>query len=96
MIHKVAFELGQILANQQTHDKALTFIGLAIEIALSIVPQCSSEQIAEYHMHRSLIYEALGMHGHAKQDRQRILATDPLFIHRYNEMAVELDKKGED
>ena len=38
MIHKVAFELGQIFANMQTYDKALTFFGLAIEMALSIVP----------------------------------------------------------
>jgi hypothetical protein len=65
-------------------------------MALSIVPQCSAEEIAEYYMHRSLIFEALGMLDHSKRDLQRILATDPLFIQRYHEMAIDLDTKGQE
>ena len=38
------------------------------------------KKLAEYYMHRSSVYEALGMIEHAKIDMKRIIDADPTFV----------------
>lgn len=85
LLHQVAFELGQIYGKQCAYEKALTFLGLAIELASSQIPEVDSKVVAEYYMHRASIFEALGMLDHARLDLQRILDADPLFAQRYHD-----------
>lgn len=47
-------------------------------------------------MHRSSIFEALGMLDHAKLDLQKILSADPNFINRYHELALKHESLGMD
>lgn len=68
LLHQVAYELGQIYGKKCQYDKALTFFGLAIELATSQIPAVESKIVAEYYMHRSSIFEALGMLDHARLD----------------------------
>ena len=68
LLHQVAFELGQIYGKKQQYDKALTFFGLAIEMGVSQIPTVDPKTVAEYYMHRSSVFEALGMLDHAKLD----------------------------
>lgn len=79
LLHQVAFELGQIYGKQCQYEKALTFLGLAIELASGQIPAVESKVVAEYFMHRASVFEALGMLDHARLDLQRILDADPLF-----------------
>ena len=88
----MAFDLGQIYAQQQIYDKALQYFGQAIEYASFDVLTVKEHQLAEYYMHRSSVYEALGMLEHAKLDLQKILEADPTFVQRYHQMAIKYEE----
>ena len=92
LIHSVAFDLGQIYAQQQIYDKALIYFGIAIEYASSDVLSIKETKLAEYYMHRSSVFEALGMLEHAKLDIQKILDADPSFVQRYHQMAIKYEE----
>lgn len=92
MIHSVSFDLGQIYAQQSIYDKALTYFGLAIEYASADVLKIDEKKLAEYFMHRSSVFEALGMLEHAKIDLQKIMDADPNFVQRYHEMALQYEE----
>jgi hypothetical protein len=42
-------------------------------------------------MHRSSVYEALGMLEHSKLDLQRIIDADPHFIKKFHQLAVKYE-----
>jgi tetratricopeptide (TPR) repeat protein len=92
LIHTVSFDLGQIYAQQQVYDKALIYFGMAIEYASSDVLSIQETKLAEYYMHRSSVFEALGMLEHSKLDLQKILDADPTFVQRYHQMAVKYEE----
>lgn len=74
------------------YDKALIYFGLAIEYASSDVLTIKETKLAEYYMHRSSVFEALGMLEHAKLDLQKIMDADPTFVQRYHQMAVKYEE----
>ena len=88
--HEVAFELATILAQQQSYDKSLMQFTTCIELAKEKLSELDMDpgKLAEYHMHRAAVYEALGLMEHSKRDLHRILEADPNFIQKYHAHAM--------
>jgi len=53
-------------------DKALVFFGIAIDVATADVLSVEANELSEYYMHRSQVFDALGMSEHAKMDMVKI------------------------
>jgi tetratricopeptide (TPR) repeat protein len=82
--HEVAFELGQLLAQQQNYDKALMQLTSCIELARLDLLNMDAGKLAEYYMHRAAVFEALGLMEHSKRDLHSIIEADPNFIQKYH------------
>ena len=63
--HTIAFELATLYAQQQQYDQALMFFTTCIELARDNLLELEPTKLAEYYMHRSAVYEALGLLEHS-------------------------------
>ena len=64
------------------------YFSTSIDIASQDLLSMDPTRLAEYYMHRSSVYEALGLKDHAKMDLHHILEADPNFIQRYYTQAL--------
>ena len=82
---QVAFELAKILASQSFLTESLVYFTRAIDLSSGVSTDIGGERLAEYHMHRSLIYEALGLTELSSKDLIKIQVYDPQFREKYQE-----------
>ena len=64
------------------------FFTTCIELARDNLLELEPTKLAEYYMHRSAVYEALGLLEHSQMDLHHILEADPNFIQRYHAQAI--------
>jgi len=91
---QIAFELAKILASEGYLTESLVYFSKAIEIGNSLGYDVGGEKQAEYHMHRSLTYEALGLKELASRDLIKITECDPEFKIKYSIEADNLRNSG--
>ncbi|CDW73636.1 tpr domain containing protein [Stylonychia lemnae] len=95
---QVAFELAKLLAQQQYLTESLVYFTKAIDLSesgLGLQRDLGGEKLAEYYMHRSLIYEALGLVQLSRKDMYRIREYDETFEKKYNEESIKLQQSGQ-
>ena len=74
--------------------ESLVYFTKAIDIGSSLSFDVGGEKLAEYHMHRSLTYEALGLKELALKDLIKITEHDPEFKRKYSSEAASLKSSG--
>ena len=91
----MAFELAKLLASQQYLTESLIYLSKAVELSEGMLQSdIGNEKLAEYYIHRAMVYEALGLLEMSRRDMLRIKQCDPLFRQKYISESMKLQREG--